>query len=93
MRGGGTSCGTRMRRSISADARKPQASIAMANGAVSNWISPPAIPGPISADDVSPSVILAFASTSRSRPAICAISTWYAAPPTTFCTPQKKPTA
>ena len=71
----------------------PTASIAIANGAVSSWISPPAMPGPISADDVSPSVIFAFASTSRSRPAICAISTWYAAPPTTFCTPQKKPTA
>ena len=50
------------------------------------------VPGPTSADDVSPSAILAFASTSRLRPAICASSTWYAAPPTTFCTPQRKPT-
>ena len=60
------------------------ASRTIANGAVRIWIRMPAMPGPISADDVSPSVIFAFASTSRSRPAICTISTWYAAPPTTF---------
>jgi hypothetical protein len=52
----------------------------------------PARPGPTRLAPVSPSEILAFASTSRLRPASCASNTWYAAPPTTFCTPQKKPT-
>ena len=70
-----TSCGARIRRSISADAKNVQASSTIANGAVSSWIRPPARPGPISADDISPSELLALASTRRPRPAICASST------------------
>ena len=52
----------------SAETKNVTASSAIANGAVSAWIRQPAMPGPISADDVSPSVILALASTSRVRP-------------------------
>ena len=74
--GCGTSCGARIRRSISAEAKNEHAVSTIANGAVSSWISPPASPGPISADDVSPSVTFALASTSRCRPASCASSTW-----------------
>ena len=75
-RGCGTSCAEPIRRSIAAEAKNVSASSTIANGAVTSWISPPASPGPTSAADVSPRATLAFASTSRLRPAICASSTW-----------------
>ena len=66
----------RMPRRIQAESRNDSASISIANGAVSHWISTPAIPGPTSCAAESLTPILAFASTRLLRPTRSVMKTW-----------------
>ena len=58
-----------------ADTKNEQASSMIANGAVSQWISMPASPGPIRLDAESDSAIPALASTRFSSPMRSAMNT------------------
>src|SRR5207244_3598058 len=71
----------RMPRRIQAESRNDSASSRIANGAVSHWISAPAIPGPTSCAAESLTPIFAFASTRLPRPTRSVMKTWKAGQP------------